>query len=233
MVGIVILSVSALLPLMMQSVYGFSVLHTGLLSSPRGFGSIISMLVVGRLIGRVDTRALLICGQAIFAMSFFHLSLFTLDTSSNEIAMNGVFQGLGTGLVFLPLTTMAFATIKPEVRGDATSFYTLLRNLGGSAGISLMLALLTNFAAGVRAGLVAPYSLDNTAIQPNTLPAPFSLTDPPGIAILSGQVDRQASMLAYTQVFHLMFMVTLAMMPLVLLMRMPKTTQTHEPVVVE
>src|SRR5262249_14179460 len=81
MVGVAILSVSALLPLMMQSVYGFTVLHTGLLASPRGFGSIVSMLVVGRLIGRVDTRFLLVFGQAIFAASFFHLSLFTLDTS--------------------------------------------------------------------------------------------------------------------------------------------------------
>jgi DHA2 family multidrug resistance protein len=155
--------------------------------------------------------------------------LFTLDTSSTEIAGNGFFQGLGTGLVFLPLTTMAFSTLPAITRSDATSFYTLMRNLGGSAGISIMLAMLVNFSAGSRAALVTPYSLDNAMIQPNTLPAPMSLTDPTGIVILSGEVDRQASMLGYTQVFHLMFMVTLAMMPFVLLMRMPKQTLASAP----
>ena len=222
MVGVVILSVSALLPLMLQTVYGFSVLQTGLLSSPRGFGSIISMLIVGRLIGRVDTRVLLVIGQAIFAVSFFHLSLFTLDTSTSEIAGNGFFQGLGTGLVFLPLTTMAFGTLAPHFRPDATSFYTLMRNLGGSAGISIMLAMLATFSAGARGVLVTPYSPDNQMIQPETMPQPMSITDPTGVVMLSSEVDHQASMLGYTQVFHLMFLVTIAMMPLVLLMRMPK-----------
>jgi DHA2 family multidrug resistance protein len=236
MVGVVILSVSALLPTMLQTEYGYSVLQAGLLTSPRGFGSIISMLLVGRLIGRVDTRFLLLIGQALFAASFFHMSLFTLDTSSFEVIVNGVFQGLGTGFVFLPLTTMAFATLAPETRGDATSFYTLLRNLGGSAGISIMLAMLVNFSAGARGQLVAPYSPENAMISPNTLPQTMSITDPTGIVVLSSQVDHQAAMLGYTQVFHLMFLVTLAMMPLVMLMRMPKQTfapKNSEPAAVE
>ncbi|MBS0386103.1 MAG: DHA2 family efflux MFS transporter permease subunit [Proteobacteria bacterium] len=236
MVGVVILSVSALLPTMLQSEYGYSVLQAGMLTAPRGFGSIASMLVVGRLIGRVDTRILLIVGQGIFAASFFHMSLFTLDTSAFEVIANGVFQGLGTGLVFLPLTTMAFATLAPETRGDATSFYTLMRNLGGSAGISIMFAMLVNFAAAARVQLVDPYSPENAMIQPNTLPWPMSITDPTGVVVLSAQVDHQASMLAYTQVFHLMFMVTLAMMPLVMLMRVPKeapASRRREPAAVE
>lgn len=220
MVGVVILSVSALLPLMMQTVFGFTVLHTGLLSAPRGVGSIISMLVVGRLIGRVDTRYLLLFGQSVFAISFFHLSTFRLDTSSTEIAINGVIQGLGTGFVFLPLTTLAFSTLSAEVRPDATSFYTLMRNLGGSAGISLMLAMLVNYAAGSRTALVAPYSLDNTNVQPSTLP--FSLTDPNGLVVLSSEIDHQAQMLAYTQVYHLMFLVTICAMPFIFLLRPPK-----------
>jgi DHA2 family multidrug resistance protein len=221
-VGVVVLSVSALLPLMLQSVFGFSVLTSGLLAAPRGVGSIISLLVVGRLIGRADTRLLLVIGLAIFAASFYQLSQFTLDTSAGKIAMTGFFQGLGTGLVFLPLTTMAFATLAPETRADATSFFTLLRNLGGSAGISIMLAMLVNFSVGSRARLVEPYSLDNTNMQPSILPAPYNLTDPTGIDMLSSAVDHQAQMLAYSQVFHLMFLVTLAAMPFVFLMRSTK-----------
>jgi DHA2 family multidrug resistance protein len=238
MVGVVILSVSALLPTMLQGEYGYSVLQAGLLTSPRGFGSIVSMLVVGRLIGKVDTRMLLVVGQIIFAISFYHLSTFTLDTSETEVIANGVFQGLGTGLVFLPLTTMAFATLAPSTRNDATSFYTLMRNLGGSAGISIMLAMLVNFSAGARGALVTPYSPENSLITQNALPPSMSITDPTGVVALSAQVDHQAAMLGYTQVFHLMFIVTLLMMPLVMLMRMPKQTAapsgaSQQPAVVE
>jgi DHA2 family multidrug resistance protein len=229
-VGMVILSVSALLPLMLQTVYGFSALQAGMLSSPRGFGSIISMLVTGRLIGRVDTRVLLVVGQCIYAASFYHMSTFTVDTPQSAIAMNGVFQGLGTGLLFLPLNTMAFGTLPTSLRGDGTAFYTLLRNLGASAGISGMLAILTTFSVNSRALLVAPYAVDNSVVA-QTLPAPLSLSDPTGVALLSGMVDRQAAMLGYTQVFHLMFIVTLCMMPLVLLMRTPKAPPPQDQMV--
>src|SRR5262249_1511320 len=153
--------------------------------------SIVSMLIVGRLIGRVDTRILLIIGQALFAASFYHMSTFTLDTPASEFVGNGVFQGLGTGFVFLPLTTMAFATLAPSTRGDATSFYTLMRNLGGSAGISIMLAMLVNFSAGARGQLVDPYSAENTMVQSGGVPQSMSITDPTGIVVLSGQIDHQ------------------------------------------
>ena len=109
-----------------------------------------------------------------------------------------------------------------------------MRNLGGSAGISIMLAMLMNFSAGTRAQLITPYSPDNAMLQPGTLPAPMSITSPTGINMLSSQVDLQAAMLGYTQVFHLMFLVTLAAMPLVLIMRMPKEkTFAPEEAVVE
>ncbi|MES1201979.1 MAG: MDR family MFS transporter [Pseudomonadota bacterium] len=222
LVGVTVLSVTALIPSMLQTLYGYPVLEAGLLSAPRGFGSIVSMLLVGRLIGRIDTRALLVFGMSVFAVSFYQLSKFTLDTSSNEIVLNGIIQGFGLGFVFMPLNTMAFATLSPATRGDATSFFTLMRNLGGSAGISIVLALLVSFSAKSRSALIAPYSLDNPATRPEMLPPSMSLTDPTGVASLSGQVDLQATMVGYTQVFHLMFLVTLAMMPIVLIMRTPK-----------
>ena len=235
MVGVTVLSVTALIPTMLQTLYGYPVLQAGLLSAPRGFGSIASMLLVGRLIGRIDTRALLVFGQTVFAISFYQLSTFTLDTSANAIVLNGIIQGFGMGFVFMPLNTMAFATIPVSMRGDATSFFTLMRNLGGSAGISIMFALLLGFSAKSRATLVTPYSLDNPIAAPAQLPAPLSLTDPTGVAALSGQVDLQATMMGYSQVFHLMFLVTLAMMPIVLIMRTPKEdiTTGHSAAVME
>lgn len=226
MVGVTVLSVTALIPSMLQTLYGYPVLQAGILSAPRGLGSIASMLLVGRLIGRIDTRALLMFGMSVFAFAFYQLSTFTLDTSSNVIIENGLIQGFGMGFVFMPLNTMAFATIPQAKRGDATSFYTLMRNLGGSAGISIMLAMLVGLSAKSRADLVTPYSLDNT-ITNAQLPAPMSTTDPMGIAVLSGQVDLQATMMGYSQVFHIMFVVTLCLIPMVLFMRTPKEGVEH------
>lgn len=160
LVGVSVLSVAALIPSMLQNLYHYPVLQAGLLSAPRGFGSIASMLLVGRMIGRFDTRLLLVFGLSVFSITFYQLSLFTLDTSSTEIVINGIVQGFGMGFVFMPLNTMAFATLKPEQRGDATSFYTLMRNLGGSAGISIMFAMLVSASARARGDLVIPYSPD-------------------------------------------------------------------------
>ncbi len=99
-----------------------------------------------------------------------------------------------------------------------------MRNLAGSAGISIMLAMLVNFSAAARGQLIEPYSQENAMVQSGALPPATSIADPTGVVALSVQIDRQSAMLGYTQVFHLMFMVTLAMMPLVMLMRMPKQT---------
>jgi DHA2 family multidrug resistance protein len=228
MVGAVIFSVIALLPLMMQTVYGYSALQTGELSAPRGVGSIISMLIVGRLMNGVDTRITLLCGQLIFAAAFTWLSTFTLDTPSSAIVLSGMLQGLGTGFMFLPLNIMAFGTMPEKYRGDGTSFYTLMRSLGSSAGISSVLALVANLSAHSRAQLVTPYSPDNVLVQ-QSLPAPLSMSDPTGIALLSSTVDRQAALSGYTQVFHLMVVLTLCMAPMLLLLRSPKHTQVQKP----
>lgn len=226
MVGVTVLSVTALIPTMLQTLYGYPVFEAGLLSAPRGFGSIASMLLVGRLIGVIDTRVLLMFGMSVFALAFYQLSTFGLDTSSNTIVVNGLIQGFGMGFVFMPLNTMAFATIPPTKRGDATSFYTLMRNLGGSAGISIMFAMLVNFSAKSRTDLVTPYSLDNNTVAAQ-LPAPLSMSDPTGVNVLSSQVDLQSTMMGYTQVFHLMFLVTLFLIPAVLIMRTPKEGIEH------
>ncbi|MGE3142051.1 MAG: DHA2 family efflux MFS transporter permease subunit [Hyphomonadaceae bacterium] len=215
------MSVAALVPSMLQTLFGYSVVQAGMAMAPRGVGSLISMLVVGRLIGRIEPRLLMTIGLLVFAFSFWEMSGFTLDTSQTTVAVNGFVQGLGVGFIFLPITTMAFATLAPALRNDGTSVYSLWRNLGGSAGISIMLAMITNFTVSTRAGLIAPFSSDNANVRA-VLPAPYSLTDPAGMAVLSGAIDQQAAMVAYTSVFHVMFFASLAVMPLLLILRQQK-----------
>jgi MFS transporter, DHA2 family, multidrug resistance protein len=135
------------------------------------------------------------------------------------VASTGFVQGLGTGFVFTPMTMVAFSTLHPSLRPDGTGVFTLARNLGNSAGISIMQTLFTRTSQTVHSRLVEPLTLDNPTASAPYLAAPFSLHTPSGIAALNGEVGRQAAMVAYVDVFHLMFLTTAVMIPLVLLLK--------------
>jgi DHA2 family multidrug resistance protein len=231
-VGLLVFSVLALLPPMLQTLLGYPVLTTGIVTAPRGIGSVISMFLAGRLVGRFDTRLIIIAGLGLFAVAFFGMSDFSPQMDASMIVWTGFVQGLGTGLVFMPMTTLAFATLDPSLRADGAGVSTLVRSLGNSAGISIMQAMYTRNVEVVHSRLVEPLRPDNPFARAPYLPGPFSLTDPRGLAALNGAVNRQASMVAYIDVFHVMALATLAMIPLVLLLRKP-TDQIADPGIVD
>jgi len=218
-IGLLVFSVLALLPPMTESLLGYPVITTGLVTAPRGIGSLISMYLTGRLIGRADTRLLIVIGLVMFAAAFFGMSHFSLLMNSTSIAWTGFVQGLGSGFVFIPMSNLAFATLAPHLRADGASVFTLVRNIGNSAGISIMQALFTQNASVVHSRLVEPLRPDNPLARAPFLTPPYSLSEPSGMAALDGAVTRQAAMVAYVDVFHLMFLVTLAIIPLVFLFR--------------
>jgi DHA2 family multidrug resistance protein len=224
-VGLLVFSVLALLPPMIETLMGYPVITTGLVTAPRGIGSLVSMFFVGRLVGRVDTRLIILTGLSMFAIAFYQMSHFSLLMNAYLIATTGFIQGLGTGLVFMPMTTLAFATLAPSMRADGTGVFTLVRNLGNSAGISIMQAVFTSLNQKVHARLVQPLRPDNPLMSVpgsaggGTGSALSSLNSAAGLAALNGQVARQAAMVAYVDVFHLMFITCLLMMPLLLLLK--------------
>jgi DHA2 family multidrug resistance protein len=213
-VGLLVFSVMALLPPMTQTLLGYPVMTAGLVQAPRGIGSLISMFFAGRLVGRVDTRFLIITGLLLFALSFFGMSHFDLQMDYFSMVWTGFVQGLGMGLVFLPMTTLAFATLPANLRGDGTGVFTLVRNLGNAAGISVMESMLVKQTQVVHARLTSNLTPDNPMAAP-------MLNGQANMAALNGQVTQQASMVAYIDVFHVMFLTTLAAIPLVLLLRKP------------
>jgi DHA2 family multidrug resistance protein len=213
-VGLLVFSVMALLPPMTQTLLGYPVMTAGLIQAPRGIGSLISMFFAGRLVGRVDTRFLIITGLLLFALSFFGMSHFDLQMDYFSMVWTGFVQGLGMGLVFLPMTTLAFATLPANLRGDGTGVFTLVRNLGNAAGISVMESMLVKQTQVVHARLTSNLTPDNPMAAP-------MLNGQANMAALNGQVTQQASMVAYIDVFHVMFLTTLAAIPLVLLLRKP------------
>jgi DHA2 family multidrug resistance protein len=218
-VGIILLATMALLPPMLQNLMNYPVITTGLVLAPRGIGTMIAMLVVGRLVNRVDARILIFIGLLLTAGSLYDMTGFSLDIGTHDLVRTGITQGLGLGFIFVPLSTITFATLQARLRTDATALYSLVRNLGSSVGISIVVALLsqnTQINHAELAGNVTPY---NKVFHLPGVPAIWNLAHPAGLAAFDAEVNRQAAMIAYVNDFKLMMIVTLVALPLLFLVR--------------
>jgi len=220
MIGITTFSGLALLPPLLQNLMGYSVIDTGILMAPRGLGTMLSMLFVGRFVNKVDARILVIVGIAVSAWSLWYMTGFDLQMDGGPIMISGFFQGIGLGLIFVPLNTLAFATIAPRLRVDATAFFSLVRNVGQGVGISVVTTVLAHMIQVNNAELASRVSLDSPAVRdfPGMLQGTLG-----AIQRLGGLVGQQAAMIGYLDDFWLMTIITLASAPLVLLLRKAKT----------
>lgn len=231
MVGIMLFATMTLLPPFMQNLMGYPVLDVGYLMVPRGLGTMLAMLLVGRLITRIDPRWMIGFGLLLTALSLWEMTLFTLDVSGYDIVRTGVVQGLGLGLIFVPLSTLTFSTLAPRYRNEGTALFSLMRNVGSGIGISLVinyLAQRTQANHAAFADFVTPF---NQALTQATENGAFDISSSAGLLALNVEVTRQAAVLAYLQDFRLMMFITLASLPLLLLLRKPPkafgTPDTH------
>lgn len=227
-VGTLLFSTMALLPPMMQVLLGYPVMTSGLISMPRGIGSFLSMFLVGRLIGRVSTRVILATGLAINAIALWQMMHFDLSMDAKPLMVSGFVQGLGIGLIFVPLSTLAFATIPAHLRPEGSSVYTLIRSLGSSIGISIMQAVLVANTQAIHGSLVERVIPTDPMVR-SQMPAIFNLGTPGGLTALNGEITRQSSMVAYIDSFKMMLIVTLACLPMLLLMKQPKRAPVVDP----
>lgn len=219
-VGLTMFSGLALLPPLLQNLMGYPVIETGWVMMPRGIGTMVSMILVGRLVSRVDARVLVLAGLGMMAYALHMMTWFDLEMSSDLIVWSGVLQGLGLGFVFVPLSTLTFATIAPQFRTDATSFFSLVRNIGSGVGISIVSLVLSHMMSVNHAELSETLTATSRAVGTQM---PSLLTgNPQMLAIVEGLVSQQAAMIAYLDDFKLMMWVTLAAAPIVLLLRKPK-----------
>jgi DHA2 family multidrug resistance protein len=218
-VGVMLLATLALLPPLLQNLLGFPVLVAGYLLAPRGIGTMIAMLVVGRLIGKVDTRWLLLTGLALMAVSLWEMTQFTLDVGVWPIVRSGIVQGVGLGFIFVPLSTAAFATMAPQYRNEAASMFSLIRNISSSIGISLVVTILGREAQTAHAELGSLLTPFREALRAPWLPQAWDWTTSAGAAALNAEVSRQALMIAYVNDFRFMMFLALVAAPLLLLLR--------------
>ncbi len=219
-IGVILLASLALLPPMLSIVFGYPTITTGMVMAPRGMGTMISMLLVGRLVRVVDPRMLVVTGLLLTAYSLYDMSGFSPQMDDWPVISTGVIQGLGLGLVFVPLSTVAFATLDARYRTDATALFSLVRNIGSSIGISIVSVMLTRNTQINHAELGAainPYNPNLWLVSPGAAQG-----DPAALSQLNGLVNVQSMMISYVDDFKLMMMVTLLALPLVFLLRKPR-----------
>jgi DHA2 family multidrug resistance protein len=192
---------------------------TGLVTAPRGFGVMIAMLLVARLVNRVDNRLIILVGFLLTAVSMWQMSQFSLQMGMAPVIISGLLQGFGLGCTFVPLNIIALSSLPRHIMTQGTAIRSLMRMLGGSVGISILVAALAENTQAVHSRLVEGLRPDNPLAQAPYLAAPFSLSTPHGLAALNAEVTRQAAMVAYIDDFKLMMLIALASIPLLLLLR--------------
>jgi MFS transporter, DHA2 family, multidrug resistance protein len=220
-VGVVLLATMALLPPFLQSLLGYPVVDVGLLLAPRGVGTMIAMVLVGRLAARIDGRAMILLGLGLTALSLWEMAGFNADIGAWDVVRTGVVQGLGLGFVFVPLSTITFATLAPRFRNEGTALFSLVRNLGSSIGISVVFTYLAQRTQANHAELAGFLTAFSLPLQQAVQRGVYDLATPQGLAVLNAEATRQASLLAYLQDFRLMMWISLSALPLLALLRGP------------
>jgi MFS transporter, DHA2 family, multidrug resistance protein len=223
LIGIPLYGTMTLLPTMLQDLMNYPVFTTGLVTVPRGVGTMIAMLAVARLVGRADTRLLILAGLVLTAVSMWQMTGFSLQMGMGPVISTGVMQGFGLGFVFTPLSIITFSTLPRHLLTQGTAIFSLMRNIGGSVGIAIVEALLDQNTQIVHSRLVESLRPDNPLARAPQLGPPYSFVTPSGVAALNAEATRQAAMVAYIDDFLLMMLLVVAAVPLLLLLRRPRS----------
>jgi DHA2 family multidrug resistance protein len=222
-----IYGITTILPLFYQTLMGYSATAAGLAVSPRGIGSIVSAITVGALSSKVDPRKLVAVGFAIFAFSNMWTSSFTLDISPSSLFWPIAVSGAAISMVFVPLSNLALGTLSPDQVGNGSGIYNLLRNIGGSIGISLANTIAQRHWQTHRSDLVhwlSPASpllrkqihFTNLLMQHHAGPVRSSLRS---VSLLQKALDSQAQIYAYADVFRYLSVVFAVCVPFAFVMK--------------
>ncbi|WP_414710157.1 DHA2 family efflux MFS transporter permease subunit [Pseudorhodoplanes sp.] len=222
LIGVTLFGTMALVTPFLQNVLNYPILSAGMLLASRGIGTLVAMMAVGRLLKLIPARYLVLTGLSITAFTLWEMTGFTDYTSSRTIGIFSVVQGIGLGLVFVPLSTVAFATLDPHLRTEGAAILTLIRNIGSSIGISMVIAQLTNTTVKMHAHLTEYVTPFHNALQMPDVARVVNMATDQGRAILDNLITQQAAIIAYGNDFKLLMVLTLSAIPLAFLIRTPK-----------
>jgi DHA2 family multidrug resistance protein len=230
LLGVAVFSTVPMVVVMTQSLLGYSAFHTGMVGMPRAIGTIIVTVALARVMGKIDGRIILFAGMALSALSMLLYSRADLYVDERTLLFIGFVQGMGGGLVFLPLSVMVFGTLSDKLRNEGAAMFALTGNIGNAIGISLLNRELIHYTAASRAHLVEGVRPDSPVLQYGM--PDFDIGAADAMARMNGEIFRQASMVGNVEMYYLVFLISLAMMPLIFLMRTPgrRTRQAELPV---
>jgi DHA2 family multidrug resistance protein len=215
--GLVLFSTMALSSPYLQNVIGYPIITAGLLLASRGCGTFVAMMLVGRMMRYIEARTLIIGGLSLTCLSLFYMTGWTDQTGVPEIVTLSIMQGFGFGLVFVPLSTVAFLTLPNHLRTDGTSMLTLMRNVASSIGISVVIAQLTEGSRRVYAVLSQHINPFNNAMQMPDVRGMIDLGTDKGRAMADVMVSLQAQIIAFSQDYQMIMIFTLCAIPLTIM----------------
>jgi MFS transporter, DHA2 family, multidrug resistance protein len=223
-IGLTYYASLALQPPYLQNLMNYPIVSAGLVLGPRGVGTMASMLVVGKLIGPVDTRYLLALGLGLTAWSFYVMTGWTPDVSQTTIVVVGIIQGVGLGFIFVPLSVVTLSTLAPELRAEGAGLYSLSRNIGSSIGISVVNSLLTRNTQVNHAEIARNVTSVNRAFEDLAITQFWDPISAAGRTALDAVITRQAQIIAYIDDYKLLMIATLAAIPLLIIFQKPPRT---------
>lgn len=219
LIGVTLFGTMALVTPFLQNVLNYPILTAGMLLASRGIGTLAAMMMVGRLLRFFQARYLILTGLIITTFTLWVMTGFTDYTSSRTITIFSVMQGVGLGLVFVPLSTVAFATLPGHLRTDGAAILTLVRNIGSSVGISMVIAELTNTTVKMHAHLTEYITPFHDALKMPDVASVLNMATDQGRAMIDALITQQAAIIAYGNDFKLLMVLTIAAIPLVFLIR--------------
>jgi DHA2 family multidrug resistance protein len=215
--GLVLFSTMAVSSPFLQNVIGYPIITAGLLLATRGCGTFVAMMLVGRLMRYVEARTLIICGLSLTCLSLFYMTGWTDQTDVPSIVVISIAQGFGFGLVFVPLSTVAFLTLPNQLRTDGTAMLTLMRNVASSIGISIVIAQLTEGSRRAYAVLSQHVTPFNHPMQMPDVRGMMDMTSDGGRALADLMVALQAQIIAFSQDYQMVMLFTLCAIPLAIM----------------
>lgn len=218
--GVLIYSPMALLPQMLEGLMGYPTMEVGLTLAPRGLGVLVAMVVLNRIISKVDFRMMIAFGMLANAFAMYQMSHMSLQADNWIIITSGIIQGIGSSVIFVPLSAMAFSTLPTKFRNEATALNTLLRNYGAAVGIATLQAMTVRNTAIAESRLTENLRPDNPAVAaalPNT-----DFSRPEAASRMTGEVIRQATMISYIEAFQILFVIAMLATSIVFLLRPTK-----------
>lgn len=206
-------------PILLEGLLGYPIVTTGIVMAPRGIATAITMMFVGRLVGVIDARLLVLAGVGISALGSWMMTFYSLDITTINIVLPAFLQGIGLGLIFVPLSTIAYATLDRSRMAEAAGIYSLVRTIGAAIGISIVTTVMTHQTQVIWNELGAHINVYHEALFEYLRRLHLTPTDPRGLALVARQVAQQAQMGAMLDVFKLITLSYAFMLPLLFLLK--------------